>query len=100
MTKPVKLEVEGLYKVFGDSTKKALEMVDKGLRRDEIFAKTGSTVGVSNANFKVYKGEIFVVVGLSGSGKSTVVRLLNRLIEPTRGTVTIDGENVTKMSDK
>lgn len=100
MIKPVKLEVEGLLKVFGDSTKKALEMVDKGLRRDEIFAKTGSTIGVSDANFKVYKGEIFVVMGLSGSGKSTLVRLLNRLIEPTRGTVTIDGENVTKMSAK
>ncbi|MDU2541958.1 MAG: betaine/proline/choline family ABC transporter ATP-binding protein, partial [Klebsiella sp.] len=41
----------------------------------------------------------FVIMGLSGSGKSTMVRLLNRLIEPTRGQVLIDGVDIAKMSD-
>ncbi|WP_234004621.1 ATP-binding cassette domain-containing protein, partial [Cronobacter sakazakii] len=36
---------------------------------------------------------------LSGSGKSTMVRLLNRLIEPTRGQVLIDGEDIARISD-
>ena len=40
------------------------------------------------------KGEVFVVMGLSGSGKSTLVRCLTRLIEPTAGTLEIDGEDV------
>ena len=56
------------------------------------------TVGVDNANFTVNVGEIFVVMGLSGSGKSTIVRMLNRLIEPTAGDVIVDGQNVSKMS--
>jgi glycine betaine/proline transport system ATP-binding protein len=38
-------------------------------------------------------------MGLSGSGKSTMVRLLNRLIEPTRGQVLIDGIDIAKISD-
>uniref|UniRef100_UPI000A6E9F30 alcohol dehydrogenase catalytic domain-containing protein n=1 Tax=Escherichia coli TaxID=562 RepID=UPI000A6E9F30 len=47
----------------------------------------------------IEEGEIFVIMGLSGSGKSTMVRLLNRLIEPTRGQVLIDGVDIAKISD-
>jgi len=98
--KSTKLKVENVYKVFGDNPKQALQMVAKGLDKDEIFAKSGQTLGVNNASFEVYSGEIFVIMGLSGSGKSTLVRLLNRLIEPTSGSIFIDSENVTKMSTK
>lgn len=100
MNKPTKLKVKNVYKVFGDNPKKALDLVDKGLNKDEIFAQTGLTLGVNNASFEVYEGEIFVVMGLSGSGKSTLVRLLNRLIEPSSGDIYIDDENVIKMSQK
>src|SRR5699024_4739940 len=55
-------------------------------------------VGVSDANFDVYEGEIFVIMGLSGSGKSTMVRMFNRLIEPSAGSITINGRDITKMS--
>lgn len=96
----VKLKAENLYKVFGDNPKKALDMVNQGLDKDQIFAKTGHTVGVNNASFEVYEGEIFVIMGLSGSGKSTLVRLLNRLIEPSAGTLHIDNQEITKMSEK
>lgn len=98
--KTVKLKVENVYKVFGDNPKKAMELVNKGLDKDTIFAKTGNTLGVNNANFEVYSGEIFVIMGLSGSGKSTLVRLLNRLIEPTQGHVWIDDQDITQISDK
>ncbi len=47
----------------------------------------------------IEEGEIFVIMGSSGSGKSTMVRLLNRLIEPTRGQVLIDGVDIAKISD-
>lgn len=100
MTKPAKLKVENVYKVFGDHPKKALDLVAEGLNKDEIFAKTGHTLGINNASFEVYEGEIFVIMGLSGSGKSTLVRLLNRLIEPSAGDILIDNQNVTQMSDK
>jgi len=94
------LIVKNVYKVFGDSPKKALNMLSKGLSKDEIFTKTGMSVGVQNASFEINEGEIFVIMGLSGSGKSTLVRLLNRLIEPTSGKIYIDETDVTTLSDK
>jgi glycine betaine/proline transport system ATP-binding protein len=57
-------------------------------------------VAINNASFEVRRGEIFVVMGLSGSGKSTVIRCLNRLIRPTRGRVLIDGDDIVKMSEE
>ncbi len=44
------------------------------------------------------KAETFVIMGLSGSGKSTIIRCLNRLIEPTRGQVLIYGDDIMKMN--
>lgn len=75
-------------------------MLEKGLSKDEIFTKTGMTIGVQNASFEVNEGEIFVIMGLSGSGKSTLVRLLNRLIEPSNGQILIDDIDITNLSDK
>lgn len=92
------IEVKNVYKIFGDSPKKALALLKKGVAKDEIFRRTSQTVGVHNASFEIYKGEIFVIMGLSGSGKSTMVRLMNRLIEPSSGEIYIDGQEITAMS--
>jgi len=93
-----KLSVENVYKVFGARPQQALERINRGEGKDEIFAATGMTVGVSDASFEVAEGEVFVVMGLSGSGKSTLVRMLNRLIESSSGAVRIDGRDITRMS--
>lgn len=93
-----KLEVKGLYKIFGAEPDKALKLLESGASKETIFDKTGMTVGVKDANLSIEEGEIFVVMGLSGSGKSTLVRLLNRLIEPTLGEVLIDGTNILKLN--
>lgn len=95
-----KIKVDHVYKIFGDDPDAALEMLNRGASKDEIQDQIGQVVGVNDATFSVEEGEIFVIMGLSGSGKSTVVRLLNRLIEPTYGTVEIDGENIIDMSDE
>ncbi|HGJ5867635.1 glycine betaine/L-proline ABC transporter ATP-binding protein ProV [Arsenophonus nasoniae] len=95
-----KIEVKNLYKIFGDHPKQAFKLIDKGLSKEQIFNKTGLTVGVKNANLAIEEGEIFVIMGLSGSGKSTLVRLLNRLIEPTKGQVLIDGEDIASISQE
>ncbi len=94
------LEINNLYKVFGKEPKHAMELIGQGQSKDEIFEQTGMTVGVSNATFEISEGEIFVVMGLSGSGKSTMVRLLNRLIEPTSGSVVSNGQDITEMPRK
>ncbi len=96
--KEVKIELKNVYKVFGDSPKKALTLLKKGLDKEEIFRRTAQTIGVNNASFQIYKGEIFVIMGLSGSGKSTLVRLFNRLIEPSSGSIFIDGEDIATMN--
>ncbi|NGX59567.1 MAG: Choline transport ATP-binding protein OpuBA [Chlamydiae bacterium] len=51
-------------------------------------------VGVSDLSFTVQKGEILVLLGRSGSGKTTALRLINRLIEPTSGNIFVGGENI------
>jgi glycine betaine/proline transport system ATP-binding protein len=96
----VKIRVRNLSKVFGGNPKKALEMRDQGLKRPEIFEKTGQTLALSNIDFDVYEGELLVIMGLSGSGKSTLIRCLNRLIEPSEGEIVIDDEDIPKLGDK
>ena len=92
-----KIVVENLYKIFGPQPKSALKLLADGQNKESIFEKTGQTVGVNNASFSIQAGEIFVIMGLSGSGKSTMVRMLNRLIEPTAGKVVVDDKDVTRM---
>lgn len=55
----------------------------------------GGTKALDDVSFEVEKGEFLAVIGLSGSGKSTLLRCINRLIEPTSGTITWDGVDVT-----
>ena len=99
MSQEVKVSVKNLFKIFGPHPKKALAMLEQGLDKEEIFEKTETTVGVQNASFEIYTGEIFVIMGLSGSGKSTMVRMINRLIEPTVGQVFIDSEDIVSMTN-
>lgn len=94
-----KIVVENLYKIFGSQPKKALKLLNEGHDKASVHEKTDMTVGVDNASFSIESGEIFVIMGLSGSGKSTIVRMLNRLIEPTAGKVLVDGKNVTQMDE-
>ncbi len=98
MGKKVKVEVRNLFKIFGPNPKQAMKLLKQGLEKAEIFEKTETTIGVQDASFEIYEGEIFVIMGLSGSGKSTMVRMINRLIEPTSGQVFIDGEELTSMN--
>ena len=95
-----KIVVKGLYKVFGPHPEKALRMLEAGHSKDEIMEKTRHGVGVANADFVVNAGEILVVMGLSGSGKSTLVRCINRLIEPTAGSVIVNDQDVTQLGIK
>jgi glycine betaine/proline transport system ATP-binding protein len=91
------LRVEGLTKIFGDRPDRAFAALREGRTKEEVLAETGQVVAVHDVTFEVERGELFVVMGLSGSGKSTVVRMLNRLIEPTAGSVHVAGHDVLAM---
>ena len=71
-----------------------------GKSKAEVEKATGSTIGAYDATFDVYKGEIFVIIGLSGSGKSTILRAINRLNELTEGKVYLDGDLISEMPIK
>ncbi len=93
-----KIVVENLSKIFGHHPERGLELLDKGMTKDEVMNETKLAVGVNRASFEVEEGEIVVVMGLSGSGKSTLVRCINRLIEPTGGKIFIDGQEITSLN--
>jgi len=95
-----KLTAENVYKIFGPEPDKALELSRQGSSKDEVFRETKSVVAVNDVSFRVKEGEIFVVMGLSGSGKSTLIRCLNRLFEPTAGTIKVEGFDITAASEK
>lgn len=71
------LEVKNLTKVYDDGT-----------------------VALRDVSFEVEDGEFLVIIGLSGSGKSTLLRCINRLVEPTDGTITWDGQEITAADQK
>lgn len=96
----VKIAVKDMVKIFGSHPRKALSLLAEGKSKDEILRDSGQTVGINNISFTVRRGEIFVVMGLSGSGKSTLLRCLNRLIQPSSGSVVIDNIDITGLKEK
>jgi glycine betaine/proline transport system ATP-binding protein len=71
-----------------------------GKSKAEVERATGATIGAYDVTFDVSKGEIFVIIGLSGSGKSTILRAINGLNEPAEGKVYLDGELISEMPIK
>lgn len=97
---PLCLAVDDVWKVFGPKPGRALELAEAGASKAEILEQTGCTIAVRGVSFDVHLGETFVVMGLSGSGKSTLVRCVAHLIEVTKGTVSLDGEELTAMTEE
>ena len=94
------IKVDSVWKVFGKNPERALEPANAERSKAEIQSELGAVIGLHDVSFEVQKGQTFVIMGLSGSGKSTMVRCLIRLIEPTAGSIVIDGSDVTAMSDR
>jgi glycine betaine/proline transport system ATP-binding protein len=84
--------VDNVYKIFGEDPEGAFPLLEQGKTKEEIQSETGLVVGVHDVSFRMESGTLFVIMGLSGSGKSTLLRCINRLIEPTRGSVYLEFE--------
>src|SRR5580658_6195544 len=75
--------------VFGDRQADALALIDKGATRDDILKTTGVVLGAAGVNLSIEPSEICVLMGLSGSGKSTILRAVNGLNKVARGKVLV-----------
>lgn len=79
------IEIKKLYKIFGPSGGDYVKLVEGGVTKSELNARYGHVLGLKDINISMPAGGIQVIMGLSGSGKSTVIRHINRLIDPTSG---------------
>jgi osmoprotectant transport system ATP-binding protein len=66
------------------------------IRIDHISKSYGSTLAVDDISFEIKAGEKFILLGTSGCGKTTTLKMLNRLIEPSGGTISINGKDINK----
>jgi glycine betaine/proline transport system ATP-binding protein len=98
VTVPPAIEARNLFKVFGRNPRDAVTRLRAGATRADVT--DAGSAAVIDASFTVQPGEIFVIMGLSGSGKSTVLRMLNGLLSPTAGEVFVQGQSVTRASAK
>jgi len=73
--------------------KKLFDRVDS-VRLENITKKYGEHFAVKNLNLEIQGGELLILIGRSGSGKTTALRTINRLTDPDSGTVSINGANI------
>ena len=94
------ITIENLDVVFGQQQTQALNLLDQGKSRQEIIDETGQVVGVDNVSLSVKQGEICVLMGLSGSGKSSLLRTVNGLNDISRGSLKIkDDDNMVELAN-
>src|SRR5690625_2984536 len=89
------LKQKGAFIFLGGAEMIAIKGLSKVFKTDR-----NKIQAVDDLTLSIREGEIFGVIGYSGAGKSTFVRLLNRLEEPTAGSVIIDESDVTSLSQK
>ncbi|UWQ90614.1 glycine betaine/L-proline ABC transporter ATP-binding protein [Aliisedimentitalea scapharcae] len=98
MTAPV-ISCKNVWKLFGAQPEKYLSSLTGNPSFDDI-RQAGYIAAVRDVTLDISKGEMLVIMGLSGSGKSTFVRCLSRLIDITGGEVKVEGENIGDMSER
>ena len=74
------ISCRNIWKIFGATKREFATLASEDLTDEEI-SKKNWTAAVRDASFDISRGEVFVIMGLSGSGKSTVLRCISRLIE-------------------
>ncbi|MDZ3994895.1 choline ABC transporter ATP-binding protein [Pseudomonas sp. Teo4] len=86
------IRFEDVDVIFSNKPREALSLLDQGKTREQILKQTGLVVGVEKANLDIKKGEICVLMGLSGSGKSSLLRCINGLNTVSRGKLFVEHE--------
>ncbi|MFX0542890.1 quaternary amine ABC transporter ATP-binding protein [Roseovarius sp. S4756] len=93
------ISCRNVWKIFGKDPETYLATMPAGRGFEEIRAD-GYIAGVKDVSIDVNRGEMLVIMGLSGSGKSTLVRCFSRLHDITGGTISVEGQDVMKLSER
>ena len=64
------------------------------IKLEKLNKSFGAIKAVNDVSFEVAKGEKIILLGTSGCGKTTLLKMINRLIEPTSGSIFLNGENI------
>lgn len=100
----IKLSCRNLWKVYGRAPEDFFSGGSDAPRNSKVLEQkirqSSSMSPPAMSASMCASGEIFVIMGLSGSGKSTVIRCLSRLVEPTSGEVRLDGQDLLLASTK
>ena len=99
-SKDIIIPSEHVSKLYGLNNAEATKMMAAGSNKGEVYKKTGCTVALWDVNLEIPRGKIFVIIGLSGSGKSTIVRCFNRLNQPTMGKVLFEDRDLAGLDKK
>ena len=94
------LRSEHVSKLYGMNKAEATKMMAAGGDKNSVYKKTGCTVALWDVNLEIPRGKIFVIIGLSGSGKSTIVRCFNRLNQPTMGKILFEGRDLAELDKR
>ncbi|MEI6790137.1 MAG: ATP-binding cassette domain-containing protein [Myxococcaceae bacterium] len=89
------LSVQNADIIFGPNPARIFSLIDAGESRESIRKKTGHTLAVSGASLSLEEGEIMVLMGASGSGKSSLLRAFNGLNRISRGQICFRNQPVT-----
>lgn len=101
----IKLSCRNVWKIYGENPQQFFMGTDGNvtegidlIEHAKVIRDSGHIVAGANVSFDVHVGEIFVIMGLSGSGKSTIVRCLSRLIDATAGEILLDDKDLLKVN--
>lgn len=99
MSQDVQIECRNMWKVFGDDPEGFMAR-HNGAPTDDDLKNEGYIGAVRDVSFDVHAGEILIIMGLSGSGKSTVIRCITRLNDPTTGSINFEGSDLLAANEQ
>lgn len=91
--------MENRVEKYADAKNQPVQIDIQQLRK-VYTTQSGEVVALSDISLSIRKGDIYGIIGLSGAGKSTLIRCVNRLDEPTKGSVLFEGKNILTMDKK
>ena len=99
MTIDIQIKCRNVWKIFGPDPKAFMARHNNNPSAENL-SNEGYIGAVQDVSFDVHAGEILIIMGLSGSGKSTIIRCITRLNDPTSGQIELEGSDLLAASSR